>query len=112
MKQAIVYNNDLIVGMISKSDEGVYRFEYDDAYYLNPSCPAISLTLPKSQKVYVSDELFPFFFNLLSEGSNKKLQSLYLKIDENDYFELLLKTAQTETIGAIYVKEVSDDTAR
>ena len=43
---------------------------------------------------------------MLSEGVNRKLQSRQLKIDENDYFGLLVATAQFDTIGAISVKMV------
>jgi serine/threonine-protein kinase HipA len=43
---------------------------------------------------------------MLSEGVNRKLQSLYLRIDENDHFGLLAATAQTDTIGAITVKPI------
>ena len=43
---------------------------------------------------------------MLSEGANKAIQSRILKIDGNDYFTLLLKTAHTDTIGAVTVKEI------
>ena len=66
----------------------------------------ISLTFPKSQKEYSSPVLFPFFFNMLSEGANRQLQSRLLKIDENDYFGLLAATAETDTIGAVTLKPV------
>jgi HipA-like protein len=105
MKQGKVYNNNTLAGIISKLDNGIYVFEYDDIYFIDNTKPAISLTLPKTQKKYASDFLFPFFFNLLSEGSNKKLQSNYLRIDEEDHFTFLLKTAAHETIGAIRVEE-------
>jgi serine/threonine-protein kinase HipA len=106
MKQGKVYNNSTFAGIISKLDDGSYVFDYDDLYYLDATKPAISLTMPKTQKKYTSTYLFPFFFNLLSEGSNKKLQSIYLKIDEDDHFTFLLKTASHETIGAIRVEEL------
>ena len=41
---------------------------------------------------------------MLSEGVNKKLQSMRLKIDENDNFGLLIAVAQYDTIGAITIK--------
>ncbi len=106
MKQGKVYNNNTFTGIISKLDDGSYVFEYDDLYYADETKPAISLTLPKTQKKNTSTYLFPFFFNLLSEGSNKKLQRIYLKIDEDDHFTFLLKTASHETIGAIRVEEL------
>jgi len=109
MKAGKVYNNELLAGIISKLDDGTYQFMYDEGYYANPGLPAISLTLPKTKRIYFSKILFPFFFNLLSEGSNKKLQSQVLKIDEEDHFEFLLKTTALETIGAIRVEEINED---
>lgn len=106
MKQGKVFNNNIVAGLISKLDDGTYEFEYEELYFMDSSKPAISLTLPKTKKNYSSTFLFPFFFNLLSEGSNKKLQSIYLKIDEEDHFTFLLKTASHETIGAIRVEEI------
>jgi serine/threonine-protein kinase HipA len=60
--------------------------------------------MPKTQQEYQSEFLFPFFFNMLSEGVNRKLQSRMLKIDEEDNFGLLAATAQHDTIGAVTVK--------
>ncbi len=106
MKQGKVYNNNTLAGIISKQDNGMYVFEYNDLYFADSTKPAVSITLPKTNKKYEANFLFPFFFNLLSEGSNKKLQSIYLKIDEEDHFTFLLKTAAHETIGAIRVEEI------
>jgi serine/threonine-protein kinase HipA len=63
--------------------------------------------MPKIQKLYESDMLFPCLFNLLSEGVNRKLQCRQLQIDENDHFGLLMATANNDTIGALTVKHVS-----
>jgi len=52
--------------------------------------------------------LFSFFSGLLSEGINKDIQCRLLKIDENDDFTRLLKTAGEDTIGAITVKAITD----
>ena len=48
----------------------------------------------------------PIFANLLSEGVNKKMQCRMLKIDENDYFGLLLATAREDSIGPLTIKEI------
>ena len=104
MRKAIVYHNGRLAGSLIQDDRGDYEFRYDDAWYINNNCPAISLTLPKSKQIYTSDHLFPFFFNMLSEGINKQLQCRLLRIDENDHFGLLLATATTDTVGAITVK--------
>jgi HipA-like protein len=105
MRQGKVYYNDIFAGTLTETDDGSYIFHYDDAYFYNPQLPAISVTLPKSRQQHNSNMLFPFFFNMLSEGMNRKLQSRALRIDENDHFGILLKTAAHETIGAITVKE-------
>lgn len=106
MRAAEVYANDVLAGTLSETDDGKYIFKYDDAYLLDSSNRAISLSLPKRKEAFVADELFPFFFNMLSEGANKALQCMTLKIDENDAFGLLLATANNDTIGAITVKKL------
>ncbi len=109
MKQGKVFNNNVVAGIISQINSAEYMFEYDANYFADINLPAISLTLPKSKLVHKASILFPFFFSLLSEGSNKKLQSKLLKIDEDDYFEFLLKTTNHETIGAIRVVEMNHE---
>lgn len=105
MRQGKVYYNDIFAGTLTETEDGSYIFHYDDAYFYNTQLPAISVTLPKARQHHRSSILFPFFFNMLSEGMNRKLQSRALRIDENDHFGMLLKTAAHETIGAITVKE-------
>lgn len=106
MRRAEVYRNNQLAGYLIEESLNDYLFIYEDKYFADGSQPAISLTMPKSQKEYRSEFLFPFFFNMLSEGVNKKLQNRQLKIDESDYFGLLLETAMYDTIGAISVKRV------
>lgn len=103
MKSARVLRNGELVGILSKSDSGKYSFVYEDSWFSDPDKPSVSLTLPKSKKEYQSEHLFPFFFNMLSEGVNLQLQARQFQIDENDYFSILLKTSRSDTIGAITV---------
>lgn len=56
----------------------------------------VSITMPFSNNPYECKNLFPVFINLLSEGSNKKMQCRLLKIAEDDYFSLLLATANVD----------------
>jgi len=107
MRQAIVNRNENFAGILTEEDNGHFTFRYDDAYFLNDDLPSISLTLTKKQQTYKSDYLFPFFFNMLSEGANKKLQCRHYQIDERDSFGLLLAIAQYDTIGAVTVKPIS-----
>ncbi|MFI3261944.1 MAG: HipA N-terminal domain-containing protein [Rikenellaceae bacterium] len=106
MRQAEVFCNGVLAGLLIERDAGFYTFLYDDNYLLDSKQTAIGVHFPKSQKEYCSDNLFPFFCNMLSEGSNKAIQCQSLKIDEEDAFGLLLATAHTDTIGAITVRKL------
>lgn len=107
MRSVEVYRNHELAGILTEHNRKSYSFRYNDAYYKDPAKPAISLTLPKTQQEYKADHLFPFFYNLLSEGVNRRLQSRVLKIDEEDDFGLLAATARYDTIGAITVKPLT-----
>jgi HipA-like protein len=104
MRVLEIYRNGTLAGTLTEESRQQYIFEYDVNYFNDSSKPAVSLTLPKTQSEYKSEFLFPFFFNMLSEGVNRKLQSTLLRIDEEDSFGLLAATAQYDTIGAIMVK--------
>lgn len=106
MRKAEVYRNRILAGILTEESRNRFLFRYDDSYFNDSSKPAISLTLPKTQQEYISEYLFPCFFNILSEGVNRKLQSIQLKIDEKDDFGLLMETARYDTIGAITVKPI------
>ena len=73
-RKAEVYVNDTVAGILEKVSSELFVFRYEESYYNNPICSAISLTMPKTQREYQSRFLFPFFFGLLSEGDNKELQ--------------------------------------
>lgn len=103
MRKAVVYNNRRLAGFLTENEDRSYTFSYDKDYLSDSRTDAISLTLPKRVEPYQNDFLFPFFFNMLSEGTNKDIQCRKLKIDENDFFGLLLETAAIDTIGAITI---------
>ncbi len=107
MRAMEIYRNATLAGTLTEENRQHFVFKYDDNYFNDANKPAISLTLPKTQKEYSSEFLFPFFFNMLSEGVNRKLQSTQLRIDEEDNFGLLMATAQYDTIGAVTVKPIA-----
>ena len=107
-RKARIYINSDFAGTLLEVADG-YAFVYDDVYFLDAAKPAISLTLPKTSKEYRSKFLFPFFYGLLAEGESKQIQCRTLKLDERDHFTRLLKTAHTETIGAVTVREYRAD---
>ena len=106
MRQALVLVNKIVAGTLTETDDKRNIFKYDDEYLMIPEQRAISLAFPKRKEEYVSDELFPFFYNMLSEGANKATQCMTLRIDERDSFGLLLATAKYDTIGAITIEEL------
>jgi HipA-like protein len=104
MRKAEVYRNGILAGLLTEEGSNKYSFRYDDLYFNDNNKYAISLTLPKTQKEYHSDHMFPFFSNMVAEGTNLSIQSRYLKIDERDVLSLLAATASSDTIGAVTVK--------
>lgn len=108
MRVLEVYRNGILAGTLTEENRKRFVFRYDDNYFNDANKPAISLTLPKTQKEYSNEFLFPYFFNMLSEGVNRKLQCTQLRIDEEDNFGLLAATAQYDTIGAITVKSMDN----
>lgn len=107
MRKAIVNFKGISAGILSENDTG-FEFRYDDIYFQNPTQKAVSLTLPKTQQIYTYPSLFPVFFNMLPEGYNKETLCQLLRIDENDFFGLLLAAAQYDTIGAITITPIND----
>jgi HipA-like protein len=108
MRQAEVFSNGILAGVLTEEDSNHYAFRYDDAYFADPGKPAISLTLPKSRQEYRSVFLFPFFSNMVAEGTNLAIQARYLKIDERDILSLLGATAGSDTVGAVTIKLIAE----
>ncbi len=106
MQKGNVYRNDVLVGTIVKNEENEYRFTYDSDYLKTNGAMGISVNFPLQEEPFVSNRLFSFFFNMLSEGNIKEIQCRDLKIDPDDNFSRLLKTAHSNTIGSVTVKEV------
>ena len=102
MRQCKVFVQDKEAGLLQETDEGKYWFKYDKEYKGNPVC----LAMPVREEPYCAEYLFPYFFNMLSEGDNRQIQSMLLHIDENDDFGILLATAQEDTLGAVTVKPI------
>jgi HipA-like protein len=106
MRKAKVLYKGEEAGLIMQHKDGSFTFRYNEAWMMDQLKPSISLTLPKTNQEYHSKYLFPFFYNLLPEGSNKEVVCKSMKIDEDDYFGLLLITAKNDTIGAVTVIKI------
>ncbi len=107
MRQARIYFRDEEAGLLTQLDDGSFTYLYHNQWVSDSSKPPISLTLPKINQAYHSEHLFPFFYNMLPEGTNKQVVCQHKRIDKDDYFSLLLITAGHDTIGAVTVKKNS-----
>ncbi len=109
MIRAGIYRNKELVGILTKKDDATFIFQYEHNYLNSAHAKNISVNFPLQEEAFTSDTLFAFFFNMLSEGNVKKAQCRNLKIDENDSFTRLLKTAYDDVIGSVTVQELSLD---
>ena len=104
-KAKILYKNQE-AGILTQHDEGSFSFCYHKEWVADNNKPSISLTLPKVEQEFHSQFLFSFFFNMLPEGSNKQVVCKLNKIDQDDYFGLLMATAKNDSIGAVRVIKI------
>lgn len=100
MRRAKVYYKELLAGILEENAGG-YRFFYLPEYLAQEEVFPVSLALPVREEPYESQSLFPFFWGLLAEGSLRELQLREFKIDPDDSFGLLLKTAAHDVIGCV-----------
>lgn len=101
MRSANVFYKGVRAGVLKQNDNESFQFKYNEAWLSDDSKPSISLTLPKSKIEFHSDSLFPFFYHLLPEGTNKRIVCKTFRLDEDDAFGILLHTSKIDTIGAV-----------
>lgn len=106
MRQAIILYKDEEAGILTQHNDGSFTFRYNDTWIADSKNPSISLTLPKTKQEYHSKYIFPFFYNMLPEGSNKQVVCKYNRIDKSDYLGLLMTTAKNDSIGAVRVSKI------
>lgn len=106
-KAKVIYKNEW-AGTLSQKNDGEFEFYYEESWLNDDSKPPVSLTLPKKKEHFYSKYLFPFFFNMLPEGTNKQMVCYNLRIDENDYFGILMATAQSDSIGAVRIEKIPE----
>lgn len=103
MRTAKILYKDEEAGVLTQHDDGSFTFRYHDTWMANSNKPDISLTLPKIEQEFNSKFLFPFFYNMLPEGSNKQVVCKLNRIDQEDYFGLLMTVAKHDAIGAVRI---------
>jgi HipA-like protein len=103
MRSAKILFRNKEAGILDQNNDGSFVFRYHDNWLDDESKPAISLTLPKTKQAFYSKFLFPFFYNMLPEGSNKQVACKLNRIDQDDHFGLLMNSAKIDSIGAVRV---------
>jgi len=106
MRQAKVLFKDEEAGVLTQHDDGSFTFSYNNTWITDKNKPGVSLTLPKTEIEFKSKFLFPFFYNMLPEGSNKQVVCKLNRIDKTDYFGLLMATARNDSIGAVRIIKI------
>lgn len=106
MRQCEIYLHGIKCGLLTEEDDKSFTFSYDSVYLQRADADPVSLTLPLQREPHKSPYLFSVFANMLSEGENRQIQSVLLRIDPEDDFGILLATCQMDTIGAITVKPI------
>lgn len=102
MRIANIFVNNILAGRLIENDNHKnYVLEYNEAYQGAP----ISLTMPISQKKYLSNKFPAFFEGLLPEGPQLEALLRQSKLDRDDYFGQLV-TVGADLVGAVTVFEV------
>lgn len=107
MRKARIFYQSVFAGILSEEEAG-YRFVYDDAYLRQHHSRPVSLTMPTSQKEYVSNMLFPFFDGLIPEGWLLDISVRNWKLNPRDRMGLLLACCR-DCIGAVSVEAINEE---
>ena len=102
MRQAKIYYQELLAGILTETDEGEYQFQYEINYVDKYPDQFITFTMPVRKEPYVEKRLFPFFEGLIPEGWLLDIASKNWKINRNDRMGLLLACCKN-CIGAVSV---------
>lgn len=107
MKQAQIYMNDKLAGILIENVDG-YLFQYDSEYLKREDSEPISLKMPLTDKPFRSNVLFPFFDGLIPEGWLLDIAEKNWKINSRDRMGLLLACCK-DCIGAVSVIPINCD---
>lgn len=107
MRKANVYYKNDLAGILTETDNG-YEFQYNKEYLDNNYSEPVSLTLPLSEKPYLSTILFPFFDGLIPEGWLLDVALRNSDISSLDRMSLLLLCCK-DCIGAVSVTPINEE---
>ncbi len=105
MRQANIYYQDNLAGVLTETDEGDFVFRYEVNYVKEHPNDFITFSMPVSDVPYREKRLFPFFEGLIPEGWLLDIASKNWKINRNDRMGLLLACCKN-CIGAVSVEPI------
>lgn len=108
MRQAIIYYQDDLAGILIETNDGDYEFTYDKEYVRNFPDRFLTFTMPVSEKKYRSNRLFPFFEGLIPEGWLLEIAAKNWKINQNDRMGLLLACCKN-CVGSVSVVPIENE---
>lgn len=101
MRQAKIYVNKILAGILKELPDSKYIFTYEENYDGAP----VSLTMPVQKKLYEFKGFPPFFEGLLPEGHLLDGLLRKYKLDSSDYFGQLLIVGK-DVVGAVSIEEI------
>ena len=105
MRQAKIYYQEILAGILIETNEGEYQFQYETDYVDRYPDQFITFTMPVRKEPYSEKRLFPFFEGLIPEGWLLDIASKNWKINTNDRMGLLLACCKN-CIGAVSVHPI------
>jgi serine/threonine-protein kinase HipA len=108
MRAAKIYYKDILAGILTETDDGIYTFQYEKEYVKKYPKQFITFTMPVSEQLYTDKSLFPFFEGLIPEGWLLDIASKSWKINSNDRMGLLLACCKN-CIGAVSVFSIDHE---
>lgn len=100
MRQAEIYVDKKLAGLLTEWDRTHYSFEYEASYEGQP----VSLTMPLIQRQYEYTQFPPFFDGLLPEGITLTMLLKQGKLDTHDYLGQLIMVGE-DLVGNVTVRE-------
>ncbi len=110
MRQAAIYYQEVLAGILTETDEGEYTFQYNNKYIQTHPKQFLSFSMPVTNKPYTDKRLFAFFEGLIPEGWLLDIATKNWKINPNDRMGLLLACCQN-CIGAVSVQQIPQENA-
>ncbi len=68
MRQARIFYGENLAGILTETDEGKYRYQYDNSYIEKFPGQFLTFSMPVRSEAYEDNRLFPFFEGLIPEG--------------------------------------------